>query len=113
MIFIGGLKNSYTSMKKKYLPNNMNLKSEYGELQKILFVEGGGYFFTNRDDKYYIISDYGTLIDFFEDDEDVLSTLKAEYEFESKEECLSFIQKLIVESKNQDRDIIIPKVLLS
>lgn len=100
-------------MKKKYLPYNMNLKSEYGELQKILFVEGGGYFFTNRDEKYYIISDYGTLIDFFEDDEDVLSTLKAEYEFERKEECLAFIQKLIVDTKNQDRDILIPKVLLS
>lgn len=100
-------------MKKKYLPYNMNLKAEYGELQKILYVEGGGYFFTSRDDKYYVLSDYGTLIDFFEDDEDVLSTLKAEYEFDSKEECLSFIKKLIIDTKNEERNIIIPKVLLS
>jgi hypothetical protein len=100
-------------MKKKYLPYNMNLKSKYDELEKLLFVEGGGYFFTNKDDKFYVLSDYGTLIDFFEDDKDVLSILKAEYEFESKEECLSFIQKLIVDTKNQKRDIIIPKVLLS
>ncbi|MGD8306539.1 MAG: hypothetical protein PVF17_07780 [Ignavibacteria bacterium] len=91
----------------------MNLKSKYDELEKLLFVEGGGYFFTNKDDKFYVLSDYGTLIDFFEDDKDVLSILKAEYEFESKEECLSFIQKLIVDTKNQKRDIIIPKVLLS
>lgn len=99
-------------MKKNYLPYNMNLKAEYGELQKILYVEGGGYFFTNKNDKFYVLSDYGTLIDFFEDDNEVLSTLKAEYEFDSKEECLSFIQKLIIETKNEKRNIRIPEALL-
>lgn len=100
-------------MKKKYLPHTISLKSKYGELQKLLYVEGGGYYFTRKNNKYYILSDYGTLIDFFEDDEDVLSTLKAEYEFDSKEECLSFIQKLIIDTKNEKRNIIIPEVLLS
>jgi hypothetical protein len=52
------------------------------------------------------------LIDFFEDDEDVLSTLKAEYEFDSKEECRSFIEKLIVDTKNEKRNIRIPEELL-
>ena len=99
-------------MKKKYLPYNMNLEAEYGELQKILFVEGGGYFFTSKDDKYYVLSDYGTQIDFFEDDEDVLSTLKAEYEFDIKEECRSFIEKLIMDTKNEKRNIRIPEALL-
>jgi hypothetical protein len=99
-------------MKKKYLPYTISLKSEYGELQKLLYVEGGGYYFTSRNNKYYVLSDYGTLIDFFEDDEDVLSTLKAEYEFDSKEECRSFIEKLIVDTKNEKRNIRIPEELL-
>ncbi|MDP2364880.1 MAG: hypothetical protein Q8M94_14065 [Ignavibacteria bacterium] len=99
-------------MKKKYLPYTISLKSEYGELQKLLYVEGGGYYFTSKNNKYYVLSDYGTLIDFFEDDEDVLSTLKAEYEFDSKEECKIFIEKLIVDTKNEKRNIRIPEALL-
>ena len=102
----------YASMKKKYLPYTISLKSEYGEFQKLLYVEGGGYYFTSKNNKYYVLSDYGTLIDFFEDDEDVLSTLKAEYEFDSKEECKNFIEKLIVDTKNEKRNIRIPEELL-
>jgi len=99
-------------MRKKYLPHTVNLKSEYKNIEKLFFAEGGEYFFMTKVDRYYVLSDFGTLIDLFEDDEDVLSILKAEYEFDNKEECYRFIEKLIMDTRNEQKNIRIPEALL-
>ena len=88
-------------MKRSYLPLNTDLKSEYRNLQILFTTEGGAYFFGIKADKYYVISDNGTLADFFETEETELAQLKIEYEFENRNEFYSFINNLIGEKNGQ------------
>jgi hypothetical protein len=98
-------------MNKKHLPFKTILKSEYEDFQKLFIVEGGAYFFASKNDKYYVIADFGTMADFFEDERE-RAKLKSEYEFNSKDECREFINKLFSDSKNDKRNTIIPEALL-
>jgi len=40
------------------------------------------------------------------------TSLKSEYEFNSKDECRTFINKLITDTKNEQSNIRIPEALL-
>jgi len=99
-------------MNKKYLQFRTILKSEYENLQKLFIVEGGAYFFASRNDKYYVIADFGTMADFCDGDEKELAKLKSEYEFNSKDECRTFINKLITDTNNEQGNIRLPEALL-
>jgi len=99
-------------MNKRCLPFETSLKSAYEDLHKLFSVEGGAYYFATRKNKYYVLSDFGTLADFFEGYEKELAELKSEYEFSNKDECLNFIKKLIVDTKNEQSNIRLPEALL-
>jgi len=49
-------------MNKRYLPFETSLKSAYEDLHKLFSVEGGAYYFATRKNKYYVLSDFTTLI---------------------------------------------------
>ena len=99
-------------MNKKHLPFQTDLTAQYDNLEMLFTFEGGAFFFAIRNNKYYVISDEGTMADFFEDDEEMLAILKTEYEFENKEECRIYIEQLIKGNKNESKNIRIPKALL-
>jgi len=61
-------------------------------------------------DKFYVISDFGTLADFLENDE--IAELKKEYEFINKEECRRFIYKILKSEGKRQSNIKLPKEIL-
>ncbi len=66
-------------MKKRYLPFDTDIEELYPNVQELLMVEGGMYYFAQHQNKYYVLSSYGTMADFF--DEEDLDFLECEYEF--------------------------------
>ncbi|GEM_PF-3828816 len=97
-------------MKKKYLPFETKLEYEYPGLRLLFAVEGGAYFFAKKKDKFFIISDFGTLAEFVEKDE--FDKLKKEYEFTNKDECRRFINELINSTKKEQININLPIEIL-
>jgi len=99
-------------MTKRYLPFDTDIKSEYHDLQMLFGFEGGAYFFSSSNQKYFIICDSRTLSDLLdEDDDDLLLELLAVYEFADKKECLECINNLMRVAKKEQSKIIIPKEL--
>ncbi len=97
-------------MKEKYLQFETKLESEYSGLRLLFSVEGGAYFFAMKKDKFYVLSDFGTLAEFLEKDE--LDKLKKEYEFTNKNECRLFINKLFKGTKKGQSNIKLPIEIL-
>ncbi len=97
-------------MKKRYLPFQTNLDSEYPGLYMLFAVEGGAYFFAKNQDLYYVISDFGTMTDFLEEED--YDILISEYEFTNKDECRHFINKLFKDATNGQSNIKLPEELL-
>jgi len=101
-------------MKKRYLPFDANLDSEFPGLKEFYAVEGGVYYFVKKNKKYVIIADFGTLADFISKDEDgdLFDKLISVYEFSNKDECRKYIDELIKDTTNEQSYIKLAKELL-
>ena len=99
-------------MNKKHLPFQIDLTAQYDNLEMLFTFEGGAFFFATRNNKYYVISDEGTMADFFEDDEEMLAMLKTEYEFDSKDKCRNYIQEIIAKKRIEQGNFRLPDALL-
>lgn len=97
-------------MNKKHFPFGTNLKSKYSDLHFLFSVEGGVYYFVNRENKYLVLTDFGTLADLLEQNE--RDEIITEYEFGNKEECYFFIIEQINENKIEEPDLKLPEILL-
>ena len=58
-------------MKKKYLPFSTSLKTDYPGLTFLFSVEGGVFFFAKKQDKYYILADFGTMADMLDEEHSI------------------------------------------
>lgn len=100
-------------MNIRYLPSKTNLELEYGNLEIILGVECGNYFFTGRNGKYYIVSDFNPLLELVEKEkQNLLSPVIAEYEFSSTDECMKFIYSNFIKDTGPLGSLSIPEILL-
>lgn len=94
-------------MKKISHKYGSDLKSKFDSTEKIHFVEDCQCYLGIRGNKFSIVCDYGDFRETFK----IKQELLIEYEFESKEECLKFIENMMFIAPYDKDDIKFPKSL--
>ena len=61
----------YTYMKKRYLPFSTSLKTDYPDLTFLFGMEGEVFFFAKKQDKYYVLADFGTRADMLDEEDSI------------------------------------------
>jgi len=79
-------------MKISKHPFRYNYRELYPDAKMIGEFEGGAIYKAEKNDKYYLIIDEGTMADFLdEDDKDLLNQLVKIIEFETEEELNNYL----------------------
>ena len=94
-------------MKKITHEYGSDLTEKFDKTEKIYFVEDCQCFLGVKENRFSIVCDYRDLKETFKIKQEIL----IEYEFESKEECLKFVQDMIFIAPYDTNDIRIPKSL--
>lgn len=75
-------------------PFRYNYKEHFPDMKEIGGFEGGAIYKAEKDNKYYLIIDEGTLAEFLDDDDqDVLDQLVKVIEFETEEELENYLKE--------------------
>ncbi|MEN8192100.1 MAG: hypothetical protein ABFS12_04755 [Bacteroidota bacterium] len=94
-------------MKKINHQYGSDLKSKFDSIEKIHFVEDCQCYLGIRENKFSIVCDYRDFNETFK----IKQKMLIEYKFDSKEECLKFIQDMIFIAPYNKEDIKLPKAL--
>ena len=82
-------------MQVENCPYNFPVDAHFPGRRKLAGLEGGVVWLAEKDDRYYLISDEGSMADFLipGEDDDLLGQMVKVYAFESEAERNQFIQQ--------------------
>ncbi len=75
-------------------PFKYDFRKRFPQLRRIREFEGGAVYAAEKNDKFYLIVDEGTMADFIlPEDEDLLDQLVQVIEFDTEDECQHYIKE--------------------
>lgn len=95
------------TMKKITHQYGTDIAVKFDSTEKIHFVEDCSCYLGVRGNTFSIVCDYRSLKETFK----IKQTMLVEYEFDTKEECLKFIQDMIFIAPYDPNEVTIPKSL--